>query len=280
MDNPKPIFSEGEPETESHPGAEPESLPEYPPSTEAEPGSYVNERIRHAYDRAKTGFGQAKDYYQRSPKLQKVTYQGRFLPAFWTVACIFSLLVNVILIATLVSIGHHFFEIKALVADGLVSGLSENLALMDKAHIVTTVPVETTVKLQDNFPVVFDLPIKENTRVVLAEDTDIDGTTLINLAPVPLSITLPAGTPIQVDFDMTIPVSQTVPVNFDVPVSLLVPLDLAVSQTDLHQSIVGLQSAIEPYKGLMESSFNSPEDISLCNDWWSGWLCSIFFGKQ
>src|SRR4030066_360437 len=210
MDNPKPIYPEPELEPEFRPDAEVESLPESQPSIEAEPGSYVNERIRHAYDRAKTGFGQAKDYYQRSPKLQKVTYQGRFLPAFWTVACIFSLVVNILLIGVLVSVGHHFFELKALVADGLVSGLSENLALMDKAHIVTTVPVETTVQLQDNIPVVFDL---------------------------------------------------------------------AINQTDLHQSIVGLQSAIEPYKGLMESSFNSPEEISLCNDWWSGWLCSIFFGN-
>src|SRR4030066_503274 len=279
MDNPKPIYPEPELEPEFRPDAEVESLPESQPSIEAEPGSYVNERIRHAYDRAKTGLGQAKDYYQRSPKLQKVTYQGRFLPAFWTLACIFSLVVNILLIGVLVSVGHHFFALKALVADGLVSGLSENLALMDKAHIVTTVPVETTVKLQDNFPGVFDLPIKENTRVVLAEDTSIVGTALINLAPVPLSITLPAGTPIQVDFNMTIPVSQTVPVNFNVPISLLVPLDLAINQTDLHQSIVGLQSAIEPYKGLMESSFNSPEEISICNDWWSGWLCSIFFGN-
>ncbi len=51
----------------------------------------------------------------------------------------------------------------------------DSLALMDKAHIVTTVPVETTVQLQDNLPVVFDLPINQNTQLSLAQDTRIPG---------------------------------------------------------------------------------------------------------
>jgi len=160
-----------------------------------------------------------------------------------------------------------------------VNGLSSNLALMDKAHIVTTIPVKTTVQLQDSLPVVFDLPLKQDTQVTLASDTDVSGTTLINLAPVPLDFTLPAGTPLNINLDMTIPVSQSVPVDITVPVSLLVPLDLAVDQTDLHQSIVGLQSTLEPYQDVLGTSFNSPQDISFCNQWWSGWLCQVLFGK-
>lgn len=277
MDNPNPNLPE--PGFEPKPDTQPEPQPESQPSPEAESGIYVNEKIRQAFNRAKLWFKQARDYYHRSPHLQKFTYQGKFLPAYWTVAGIFSLLVNIILIAVLISIGHHFFELKALISDGLVNGLSDSLALMDKAHIVTSVPVQTTVQIQKNLPLVFDLSIKQNTQMVLAQDTSVDGTTYINLAPVPLNITLPEGTPIRVDFDITVPVSQTIPVNLTVPVSLLVPLDLAINQTDLHQSIVGLQSAIEPYKGLMGSAFKSPEEISLCNQWWSGWLCGAFFGK-
>ena len=277
MDNPTPNLAETE--EESKPEDQLEIPAESQPATETEPGIYVNEKIRHAFNRVKMWFGQTKGYYQKSPRLQKVSYQGKFLPAFWTIACIFSLLVNIILIALLVSVGHHFFELKALISDGLVNGLSDNLALMDKAHIVDTILVETTVQLQDNIPVVFDLPLKQNTQVVLARDTSIDGTTFINLAPVPLNIILPAGTPIQVNFDMTVPVSQSVPVDVTVPVSLLVPLDLAVEQTDLHQSIVGLQNTIKPYQDLMVTSFNSIEEISFCNQWWSNWMCSVFFGK-
>ena len=277
MDNSFPNLPE--PEDEPKPADQFEPQGEVEPSPEAEPASYVNERIRHAYDRVKKGFTRAKDQYNQSPRVQKITYQGKFLPAFWTVACIFSLVVNIILIAALISFGRHFFALKALVSDGLVNGLSSNLALMDKAHIVTTIPVKTTVQLQDSLPVVFDLPLKQDTQVTLASDTDVSGTTLINLAPVPLDFTLPAGTPLNINLDMTIPVSQSVPVDITVPVSLLVPLDLAVDQTDLHQSIVGLQSTLEPYQDVLGTSFNSPQDISFCNQWWSGWLCQVLFGK-
>jgi hypothetical protein len=63
-------------------------------------------------------------------------------------------LVNIFLIALLISFGRYFFEFKSLVANGLVEGMSNNLALMDKAHIVTTVPVEAAVQVQDNLPVI------------------------------------------------------------------------------------------------------------------------------
>ena len=56
-------------------------------------------------------------------------------------------MVNIILIALLISFGRHFFELKAIISDGMVTEASNSLAMMDKAHIVTTVPVETTVRL-------------------------------------------------------------------------------------------------------------------------------------
>ena len=285
MDNTRQDLPETEPEPEPEPEPKPDeqlgSLPESKPSSEAESEGYVNENITKAFERIKKWFAQVKEHYLRSPRLQKVVYQGKFKPAFWTVTAIFSLLVNILFIAILIFFGRYFFELKALVADGLVTELSNNLAMMDKAHIVTTVPVETTVQLQDNLPVVFDLPINQSTQLSLTEDTQISGAYIyLNNTPVLTNLTLPAGTPIQANFDMTIPVSQTIPVDVTVPVSLLVPLDVAIDQTDLHQSIVGLQGAIEPYKVLLGSNFNSTEDFPLCNQWWSGWLCSVFFGQR
>jgi hypothetical protein len=281
MDNTRQDLPETEPEPEPKPDEQLGSLPESKPSSEAEPEGYVNENITKAFERIKKWFAQVKEHYLRSPRLQKVVYQGKFKPAFWTVTAIFSLLVNILFIAILIFFGRYFFELKALVADGLVTELSNNLAMMDKAHIVTTVPVETTVQLQDNLPVVFDLPINQSTQLSLTEDTQISGAYIyLNNTPVLTNLTLPAGTPIQANFDMTIPVSQSIPVDVTVPVSLLVPLDVAIDQTDLHQSIVGLQGAIEPYKVLLGSNFNSTEDFPLCNQWWSGWLCSVFFGHR
>ena len=139
------------PEQQFEPGPDDqlEPLGETQAAPEAEGGSYVNERIQHAYKRVKNGYAQVKDKYNQSPRVQKIAYQGKFLPAFWTVASICSLIVNIILIAALISFGRHFFELKSLVSDGLVNGLSNNLALMDKAHIVTTVPVETKVPVEN-----------------------------------------------------------------------------------------------------------------------------------
>jgi hypothetical protein len=248
---------------------------------ETETEGYVNEHIKKAYERVKAWFGDAREHYERSPRLQKTTYQGKYLPAFWTVACIFSLIVNIILLAILISLGHNFFELKSVIANGLINGTSENLALMDKAHIVTTVPVNTSVQLQDTLPVVFDLPINQSTQLSLAQDTRITGAYIyLNNTAVLTDLTLPANTPIQANFDINIPVNTTVPLSITVPVSIQMPVDIAIDQTDLHQSIVGLQGIIEPYKALMGSSFNSPKDFSMCEQWWSGWMCGIFFGEQ
>jgi hypothetical protein len=274
MDNSKPDLPESEYESQPAPQAKSEPV-------ETETISYVNEHIKKAFDRVKLFFKDAKNYFNRSPRLQKFSHQGKYLPAFWTVASIFSLIVNIILIAILISFGRNFFMLKALVADGLINGTSSSLALMDKAHIVITIPVSTTVQLKDDLPLVYDLTLDQYSDLTVVRDTTIQGARIyLNNTAVTTDLTLPANTPIQVNMDMTIPVSTTVPVNITVPVAIQVPIDIPVEQTDLHQSIVGLQGALEPYRILMDTLFTSPKDIPLCNYWWSGWMCSLFFGKR
>jgi hypothetical protein len=177
-------------------------------------------------------------------------------------------------------LGRNLFELKASISDGLVNGLYNNFVMMDKAHIVTTIPVQTTIQVQDTIPVVFDLPLNQDTQVNLTQNTTINGATIyLNGAAVPIDIVLPAGTPLQINLDLVVPVSQTVPINVSVPVNLTVPVDIALDQTDLHQPFVGLQGVLEPYRELMGVVPNSVEQVSLCNHWWSGWLCGIILGK-
>ncbi len=286
MDNTKPNLQEPELEPQSQTPPEPPLEPQVEPLSEPQPTAgqelytYLNDGVKRVFERAKLLFKDTKEHYQGSPRLQKVAYQGRYLPAFWTVACIFSLLVNIFLIAVLISFGRGFFELKALISDGLLTDATNNLAMMDKAHIVTTVPVETTVQLQDNLPVVFDVPINQDTQLLLVKDTRIPNAYIyLNNTAVTTELTLPALTPIQANLNLTIPVSTTVPVDITVPITMQVPVDIAINQTDLHQSIVSLQGAIEPYKTVMSPSFSSPENFSVCNHWWTGWMCSILFGK-
>jgi hypothetical protein len=273
MDDSKTNLPESGSEPQSEPQAESQPIPEKE--------SDINSRLKGAIDQGKLLIRDGEDYYRNSPRLQKVVYQGKFFPAFWTVACIFSLLVNLILIALLVSFGHYFFQLKSIVYDGLVTGASNSLEMMDQAHIVTTVPVKTTVQLLDNLPVIFDLQIDQSTQLTLAEDTRIKGAYIyLNNTAVTTDLTLPANTAIQANFNMNVPVSTSVLVDIAVPINMQIPVDIAIDQTDLHQSIAGLQGAIEPYKAVLGSSFNSPKEFLMCNHWWSGWLCGILFGKQ
>jgi hypothetical protein len=268
---------------EKLPEAKPESKPEGNASNQphSDTNASVNEWINRTTEQAKVLYKDGKDYYRSSPRLQKFVYQGKFMPAFWTVACIFSLAVNIILIGLLISVGHHFFQLKAIVSDGLVTQASDSLAMMDKAHIVLTVPVETKVRLQDTLPVAFDLPINQSTQLSLTEQSTINGAYIyLNNTAVQTDLTLPAGTPLQASFNMSIPVSTTVPVDITVPVTIQVPVDIAIDQTDLHQSIVGLQEAIAPYQTTLGTTFNSPDEFSICKNWLTGWLCGVIFGEQ
>jgi hypothetical protein len=273
MDNPKPNL----PDKGSNQKPEPQSGSQSNKGTEP----VINEWINHTSEQAKEIYKDGRDYYRKSPRLQKVVYQGKFLPAFWTVACLFSLFINVILVGLLIGFGHSFFELKAVVSNGLVTEASNSLATMDKAHLVLTVPVETTVRVQDNLPVAFDIPINQNTQLSIIEETNITGARIyLNNTAVTTDLTLPANTALQANFDMNIPVSTTVPVDITVPVSVQVPVDIAIDQTDLHQSIVGLQEAIAPYKTVIGTSFNSPDQFSICKNWLTGWMCRLFFGEQ
>jgi hypothetical protein len=179
---------------------------------------------------------------------RKLLWQGRIGPAFWTVACILSLTVNVILVVLLILLGRNLFAIKELIHQQLVGGLYYNFVLMDQAKIKTTVQVEDTIHVEDSMPVVFDLPLEQDTTVVLTKETPINNATIVlNGQPVPIDIVLRKGTPLNIHLDLTVPVSQTIPVSLDVPVNLTVPVEIPLSETELHRPFVGLQNVISPY---------------------------------
>jgi hypothetical protein len=187
------------------------------------------------------------------PRLRPFLWRGRIGPAFWTVASTLSLVVNIILIVILILLGRQLFFLKeTVVSEKLVNGLYDNFVLMDKAHIKTTITVSDTIQVKDTIPVVFDLPLAQNTEVTLTKSTPIKGATIyLNGQPVPLDLDLPAGTRLDIQLDLTVPVNQTVPVVLNVPVNLQVPVDIALSQTELHKPFVGLQQVLSPFRKLL-----------------------------
>jgi hypothetical protein len=215
-----------------------------------------------------------------SPRVERYVWQGKIGPAFWTVASVISLTVNIILIALLILVGRELFGLKELVSTQLIGGLYKNFIQMDEAHIKTTIQVEDVIQVKDEIPVVFDLPLQRDTQVVLTRNVPVNNATIyLNGVAVPLDIVLKKDTALDVHLDLTVPVSQSVPVVLDVPVSLSVPVDIPLNQTELHEPFLGLRNVVAPYNALLAPLPDSWQETSLCGEG-AGWLCRWFFGEN
>jgi hypothetical protein len=190
---------------------------------------------------------------QEPSAAQRFFWQGKFGPAFWTIASIISLIVNIILFVILIFLGAQIFEIKAVIEDQLIGGLYDNFVRMEQANIVATIQVSDTIQVKDTIPVVFTLPLQQETEVVLTRDAPIKkATVFLNGVGVPTDIILKRGTRLNIYLDMSVPVDQIVPVELTVPVQLTVPVDIPLDQTELHEPFVGLQDVLLPYKELLD----------------------------
>ena len=209
----------------------------------------------------------------RLPDLSRLFWRGKIGPAFWTVASIISLSVNIILVVLLILVGKQLFALKGLVANQLVGGLYENFVLMDQARISTTVTVDDTI------PVKFDLPVVTNTTVQLTENTRIRGATVnlstggLTIRRAPADIVLPAGTSLPISLNIVVPVDTTVPVH------LTVPVDIPLNQTELHKPFAGLLNVVAPYGKLLGSTPDSWQDTPLCTPW-TDWVCGWLINSK
>ena len=212
---------------------------------------------------------------------ERLIWQGKLAPAFWTIASALSLTINIILIIVIILLGQNLFTIKGLLESQLIGGLHTNFVDMDEAHIVTTIKVQDTIQVNDTIPVVFDLPLQQKTKVLLTSDTPVKRATVyLNGSPVTTDIVLRKGPPLHIALDLTVPVSQTVPVIINVPVDLSVPVDIALDRTDLHQPFAGLQGVVSPYQELLQSLASGWEDTPICKPPFMGWFCGWFLGVQ
>lgn len=175
----------------------------------------------------------------------------KFLPAFWTIASIMSVTVNIVLlIALLLALQtlNSFPTIPAIANDqvaGLLGGLYTNFVKMDQATIASTIPVDAVIPLN------IVVPVQATTRITLAESVVIPNAHVrINTGALNINadavVTLPANTPLMVNLDFPLNVQNSIPIHLDVPVNI--PLN----QTELHEPFVGLQKVVEPWYCLVE----------------------------
>jgi hypothetical protein len=176
--------------------------------------------------------------------------------AYWDVAGVLSLVVNAILIAVIVLMAGQIKNMKTMM-DGLLGGLYSNFVEMDKANIATTIPVEAQI------PIVFSLPVQQNTNVTLTSAVNIPRTgVVINSGGLsinaPATITLPEGTELPIALNMDIPVQLTI------PISLQIPVDIPLNKTTLHTPFTGLQQTIRPLYCTINKNAQYPEGIYIC----------------
>ncbi|MGC8856918.1 MAG: hypothetical protein ACP5QU_08970, partial [Anaerolineae bacterium] len=139
----------------------------------------------------------------------------------------------------------------------LLGGLYTNFEKMDRATIITTIPVDAQIPLD------ITVPVQTTTQIVLAEEARISRARVrINTAGLnidaPADVTLPAGTPLMVTLDFNLQVQNLIPVHLDVPVRI--PL----AQTELHEPFVGLQQVIKPFYCLVEPNALTLDGRMVC----------------
>jgi hypothetical protein len=185
-----------------------------------------------------------------------------FWSPFWTIASALSLTVNLILITLLLAIWLNPPSIKTeglmKMGDNLLGGLYSNFQKMDRAHITTTIPVETTV------PVKFDLQLNQQTDVVLSRSVTINNARVtvntggLNITNALTTIVLPQGTILPITLKLTVPVDQTVPVVINVNV------DIPLEKTQLHEPFSGLQEVIKPLYCMINPNATNLDQKPIC----------------
>src|SRR5262245_2729457 len=128
------------------------------------------------------------------------SWRFKFGPAFWTVASVISLTVNVVILIALLFVLKLLGGPKATLslaqdqATGLLGGLYQNFVKMDAASIKTSIHVEKEI------PVQFSLNVSGPSDVTLSRDVVITGALVtvntggLNINNARANIVLPEGT--------------------------------------------------------------------------------------
>jgi hypothetical protein len=184
------------------------------------------------------------------------------MPAFWTIASVISLTVNLVLIIILLIVFQMLGAIQNTADDqvsGLLGGLYTNFVKMDQAAIAANIPVT------GNIPLNIEVPVKaQRARINLAETVTIPNAhVVINTNGVRIDadaqVTLPAGTPLVINIE-----GFPLTVQNSIPISLNVPVNIPLSQTQLHEPFVGLQQVVKPWYCLVEQNA-SVNGVQVCS---------------
>lgn len=180
---------------------------------------------------------------------------SKFWNAFKNIAIIFSFIVNLILVLVLLLLPQPLFMAKSQVAEPLLVNLDSAFAALGNTVI------QSQVYITDTMPVVFDLPLAQNTQVVLVEAVPIQAPATFVLPGGggaihgTVQLALPQGMVLPVALNLMVPVSTTVPVVMQVPVKI--PL----AQAGMAPAIEQLRAVFSPLTGALQSLPDSTKEL-------------------
>jgi hypothetical protein len=178
------------------------------------------------------------------PEQPRKSRPRKFWDAAKTITLIVSMIIDLILIVAVVILANQVGAIKTTLYT--VLGQLDS-AFADLGQVVIT----ETIKINQQVPVRFDLPLKQDTVVTTQSPVPITTQATFSLGQFgsingTVSLQLPAGTNLPVHLEITVPVSNTIPVVFDQPVRI--PL----AAKGLGNVVDKLRAALSPIIGVVQ----------------------------
>jgi len=186
------------------------------------------------------------------PEPDKKENRKKFWESFKNFAIIFSFIVNIILVIVLLVSPIPLLIANTLIAEPLLVDLDSAFASLGETTI------NTLVNIQDTMPVVFDLPLNQNTDVILTEPVPLQAPASFILPGGGGSINgtvnldLPEGMRLPVSLNMMVPVSTTIPVVMEVPVKI------QLAEAGMGPAITKLRAVFSPITGFLQRLPNLP----------------------
>lgn len=200
---------------------------------------------------------------EESKSIESQHFDHRLWGAFKNFAILFSFFVNLVLVLVLILVAlssDSLFALKRQVAEPLLVDLDQAFAALGETQI------KSTVYITDTMPVVFGLPLEQNTHVILTEAVPLDvpavfvlpgGGGSINGS---VSLELPEGQALPVALSMNVPVSTTVPVVMQVPV------EIPLAEAGMAPAIEQLRAVFRPITSFVQSLPDSTAEFLGDND--------------
>jgi len=186
---------------------------------------------------------------------------SKYWKAFANIATIFSFVVNFVLVLVLLLALSLLFRAKNEVLEPLLENLDQAFLGLGQTSVETTVEVDQTIPISFTLPMSqslgldFNLPINQQTEVVLVRPVPLNVPATFVLPGWGgaingnVSLQLPTGMRLPVQLTMNVPVRAEIPVILDVPVNEQVPIQMVID-VNIQLGEAGLDPAVERLRGV------------------------------